>query len=39
MPSPSTACRRDIIEQEVADIRALGVEIKTNTRVGKDIIL
>ena len=34
---PEYRMPRDIVEQEVADIRALGVDIKTNTRVGKDI--
>jgi NADH-quinone oxidoreductase subunit F len=34
---PEYRMPRDIIEQEVADIRALGVDIKTNTKVGKDI--
>lgn len=34
---PEYRMPRDIVEQEVGDIRALGVEIRTNTRVGKDI--
>ncbi|MCU0575835.1 MAG: NADH-quinone oxidoreductase subunit NuoF [Desulfobacterota bacterium] len=34
---PEYRMPRDIVEQEVDDIRALGVEIKTNTRIGKDI--
>jgi NADH-quinone oxidoreductase subunit F len=34
---PEYRMPRDIVEKEVADIEALGVEIKTNTRVGKDI--
>ncbi|MGC9324235.1 MAG: NADH-quinone oxidoreductase subunit NuoF [Desulfomonilia bacterium] len=34
---PEYRLPRDIIEGEVDDIRALGVEIKTKTRVGKDI--
>jgi NADH-quinone oxidoreductase subunit F len=34
---PEYRMPRDIVEKEVADIAALGVEIKTNTRVGKDI--
>ncbi|HPC48043.1 MAG TPA: NADH-ubiquinone oxidoreductase-F iron-sulfur binding region domain-containing protein, partial [Deltaproteobacteria bacterium] len=34
---PEYRLPRDVIEQEVDDIRALGVEIKTGTRVGRDI--
>ena len=34
---PEYRMPRDIVEQEVADISALGVDIKTNIRVGKDI--
>ncbi|HDP24899.1 MAG TPA: NADH-quinone oxidoreductase subunit NuoF [Deltaproteobacteria bacterium] len=34
---PEYRMPRDIVEGEVDEIRALGVEIKTNTRVGKDI--
>ncbi|HQI80827.1 MAG TPA: NADH-ubiquinone oxidoreductase-F iron-sulfur binding region domain-containing protein, partial [Deltaproteobacteria bacterium] len=34
---PEYRMPRDIVEQEVDDIRALGVEIKTNTRIGRDI--
>jgi NADH-quinone oxidoreductase subunit F len=34
---PEYRMPRDIVEKEVADIAALGVEIKTGTRVGKDI--
>ena len=34
---PEYRMPRDIVEKEVADIEALGVEIKTNTRVGRDI--
>ena len=34
---PSYRLPRDILAQEIADITALGVEIKCNTRVGKDI--
>ncbi|MEN6448721.1 MAG: NADH-quinone oxidoreductase subunit NuoF [Syntrophaceae bacterium] len=34
---PEYRMPRNIIEQEVADIEALGVEIKTSTRIGKDI--
>jgi NADH-quinone oxidoreductase subunit F len=34
---PEYRMPRDIVEKEVADIEALGVEIRTNTRVGKDI--
>jgi len=34
---PEYRMPRDIVEQEVADIAALGVEIKTGVRVGKDI--
>ena len=34
---PEYRLPRDVIAGEVADIEALGVEIKTNTRVGKDI--
>ncbi|HPJ94631.1 MAG TPA: NADH-quinone oxidoreductase subunit NuoF [Deltaproteobacteria bacterium] len=34
---PEYRLPRDVIAEEVADIEALGVVIKTNTRVGKDI--
>ncbi|HOJ13444.1 MAG TPA: FAD-dependent oxidoreductase, partial [Deltaproteobacteria bacterium] len=34
---PEYRLPRNVIEQEVDDIRALGVEIKTNTRVGRDV--
>jgi NADH-quinone oxidoreductase subunit F len=34
---PEYRLPRNIIEEEVKDIEALGVEIRTNTRVGKDI--
>jgi NADH-quinone oxidoreductase subunit F len=34
---PEYRMPRDIVEKEVADIAALGVEIKTGVRVGKDI--
>jgi len=34
---PSYRLPRDILAGEIDDIRALGVEIKCNTRVGKDI--
>ena len=34
---PEYRLPRNIIEQEVKDIEALGVEIKTKTKVGKDI--
>jgi len=34
---PEYRLGREIIEGEVSDIRALGVTIKTNTRIGKDI--
>jgi NADH-quinone oxidoreductase subunit F len=34
---PEYRLPRDVIEQEVEDISALGVEIRTNTRVGRDI--
>jgi NADH-quinone oxidoreductase subunit F len=34
---PSYRLPRDIIEKEIDDIRALGVEIKCKTRIGKDI--
>ncbi|MBN2438000.1 MAG: FAD-dependent oxidoreductase, partial [Deltaproteobacteria bacterium] len=34
---PSYRLPRDIIVKEIDDIRALGVEIRCNTRVGKDV--
>lgn len=34
---PSYRLPRNILDREIDDIRALGVEIKLNTRVGKDI--
>ncbi len=34
---PEYRMPRDIIDEEVADIAALGVEIRTNTKVGRDI--
>jgi NADH-quinone oxidoreductase subunit F len=36
---PSYRLPRDILEKEIDDIRALGVEIRLNTRVGRDITL
>lgn len=36
---PAYRLPRDIITKEIDDIRALGVEIKCNTRIGKDIPL
>ena len=34
---PAYRLPREVIEKEIDDIRSLGVEIKCNTRVGKDI--
>ena len=36
---PSYRLPRNILDKEIDDIRALGVEIRLNTRVGKDIVL
>ncbi|MDD5712975.1 MAG: NADH-ubiquinone oxidoreductase-F iron-sulfur binding region domain-containing protein, partial [Smithellaceae bacterium] len=36
---PSYRLPRNILDKEIDDIRALGVEIKCNTRVGKDVTL